>query len=181
MEIKDVDIFSKGDFRKWLEKNHDKEDKVNLVLHKKHTGKPSPSHRELMEEAICFGWIDTTIKKLDEDKYIRRFSRRSKNSTWSYNTLSYGKQLIKQKRMTPHGLTFYKEGLKKLPHDYGLSKNPKVPKDLQEKLEGNKKAKEKFDKISPSARKMYLRYIERAKMKETRERRINSVIKQMSK
>ncbi len=56
-------IFDKEDFRKWLSKNHDKENKIGLILHKKHTGKKSPSHHELMEEAICFGWIDTIIKK----------------------------------------------------------------------------------------------------------------------
>ena len=120
-EIK-LDIFKKEDFRKWLEKNHNKENKVSLILHKKHTGKESPSHRELMDEAICFGWIDTTIKRIDEDKYIRNFSLRGKNSSWSVNTLSYAKNLIKEKRMTPHGLKFYHEGRKKKAYDHGVPK-----------------------------------------------------------
>ena len=76
-----------------------------------------------MEEAICFGWIDTTIKRLDEDTYLRHFSRRNKNSKWSDNTLGYAKQLIKEKKMTPIGLEFYKEGLKKPTHDHGIPKN----------------------------------------------------------
>jgi uncharacterized protein YdeI (YjbR/CyaY-like superfamily) len=108
-----INIFTSEDFRKWLEKNYKKENVVCLVVHKKHTGKPFPSHRELIEEAICFGWIDTTIKRLDEDKFIRKFCSRTKNSKWSENTLSYARKLIKQKRMTDRGLKFYKEGLKK--------------------------------------------------------------------
>jgi uncharacterized protein YdeI (YjbR/CyaY-like superfamily) len=82
---------NRNDFRKWLEENHDKEKKVAVIINKKHTGIPSPSHRELMEEAICFGWIDTTIKRLDNDQYIRYFAKRNKNSKWSDNTLSYAK------------------------------------------------------------------------------------------
>ena len=64
---KSIGAFDRKDFRKWLEKNHLNEKKVNVVLFKKHTGKKSPSHRELMEEAICFGWIDTTVKRIDEN------------------------------------------------------------------------------------------------------------------
>ena len=180
MTVKLIKVFSVNDFRKWLERNHDKVDKIGLVLHKKHTGKDSPSHMDLMHEAICFGWIDTTIKKLDEDKYIRYFSRRSENSKWSYNTLRYGKQLIKEKRMTPHGLKFYKEGLKKKPHDHGLEKNPEVPEDMKKILDKNKKAKTNFEKLAPSYRRTYLRWILRAKLPETRKKRINSVIGQLN-
>jgi len=107
------EIFNKEDFRNWLLQNYDKEKKVELIVHKKHTKKPFPSHRELLEEAICFGWVDTTIKRLDENRFIRTFVKRNKNSRWSENTLSYAKKLIKEKRMMPPGLLFYKEGLRK--------------------------------------------------------------------
>src|SRR3989344_889744 len=136
-----ITVYKKEEFRKWLSKNHKKENKVAVIIHKRHTGKSAPSHREVMEEAICFGWIDTTIKRLDEDKFIRHFARRSKNSRWSYATLGYAKRLIKEKKMTPAGLHFYKEGLKKPTHDFGLSKNPEVPESLRKELEKNKQAK----------------------------------------
>jgi uncharacterized protein YdeI (YjbR/CyaY-like superfamily) len=171
-----IDIFYLKDFTKWLQKNHDKEKKIGLVLHKKHTGKPTVSHLDLMKEAICFGWIDTTIRRIDESKFIRFFNRRSKNSRWSYNTLGYGKQLIKEKRMTPHGLAFYKEGLKKHPHDHGIPKDPEIPEDLKKELIKNKKAELKFNSISPSARRTYLRWLFRAKMPQTRKKRIDSII-----
>ena len=179
MHEKKVDVFSKEDFRRWLTKNHDKENKVSLILHKKHTGKGSPSHRELMDEAICYGWIDTTIKRLDEDRFIRNFSRRNKNSSWSVNTLSYARDLIKQKRMTPHGLAFYSEGRKKKAYDHGVPKNPKLSADLKKELEKNKTAKKNFENLSPSSRKTYLRWIEYSKTSETRKKRINEVVKKM--
>jgi uncharacterized protein YdeI (YjbR/CyaY-like superfamily) len=178
-----IEIYDKKDFRKWLSKNHNKEKKVGLILHKKHTGKSSPSHRELMEEAICFGWIDTTIKKLDDERYMRYFCRRTKNSTWSYNTLSYAKQLIKEKRMNPSGLIFYKEGLKKKPLDHGIPKNPDIPEELKRELEKkiNKKIKEKFEKVSPSMKKTYFRWILHAKLPETKKKRIDSIIEFLNK
>ena len=170
-------VFTPNDFRKWLEKNHDKYRKVGLIIHKRHTNKKSPSHRELMEEAICFGWIDTIVKKIDEDTFMRFFSRRNKNSKWSYNTLSYAKDLVKRKKMTPIGLQFYKEGLKKIPHDFGIPKNPKIPGEMKKIFEKNKKAKEAFQKLSPSARKTQLRWIIRGKRQETKEKRIKILLK----
>ncbi|MDD4109295.1 MAG: hypothetical protein PHH93_11305, partial [Prolixibacteraceae bacterium] len=81
-----ITVFTKEDFHKWLRESHKKEDRVAVIVHKKHTGKSAPTHRELIEEAICYGWIDTTIKRLDEDRFIRHFSKRTKNSSWSKNT-----------------------------------------------------------------------------------------------
>jgi len=183
MEEKFIDIFSAEDFRKWLAKNHDKEKKIGLVIHKKHTlrGKNAPSHRELMNEAICFGWIDTTLRRLDEDRYVRFFARRSKDSTWSYNTLGYAKQLIKERRMTPHGLHFYKEGLKKKPHDHGIPHTPKVPEEMKKLLNKNKTAKMRFEELAPSIKRTYLRWIFRAKRPETKMKRIIEVFARLKK
>ena len=172
-----ITVFTRQDFRKWLMKNHDKENKVSVIVYKKHTGKSSSSHRELMEEAICFGWIDTTIKRLDKDRYIRNFSKRNKNSKWSDNTIRYGKELIKQRKMTPTGLKFYKEGLKKPTHDAGIPKNPDMPIELKRALNKDKKAKENFKKVAPSTKKMLYRWILRGKREETRVKRVRLIVK----
>ena len=174
--MKEILAFNKEDFRKWLIKNHDKESKVSIIIHKKHTGKESPSHRELMEEAICFGWIDTTINRLDEERYIRNFSKRNKNSKWSDNTIRYGGELVKQGRMTPAGLKFYEEGLRKPTHDAGISRNPSMPEELRKALDKNLKAKENFDNFPPSIKKMHYRWILRGKREETRAKRINFIV-----
>ena len=68
------------DWRNWLNKNHLKKDKIILVKYKKHTGKPIIYNMDSMKEAICFGWIDTTTKRIDEDKYGITYVKRSKNS-----------------------------------------------------------------------------------------------------
>lgn len=174
--VKTVTVFSKDDFRNWLMENHDKETKVAVIVYKKHTAKSSPSHRELMDEAICFGWIDTTVKRLDKDIYIRTFSRRNKNSKWSDNTLSYAKDLIKRGKMTPTGLKFYKEGLKKPTHDHGIPKNPDMPIELKQALSKDKLAKDNFEKFSASVKRTFYRWILRAKLNKTRMNRINTTV-----
>ena len=163
------------EFTYWFKKNHKKENKVYLIIHKKHTGKPSISHREAIDVALCFGWIDTIIKKIDEDTYSRCFVKRKEGANWSRNTLSYAKSLIEQKRMTIHGLKAYELGLKKLPHDHGRSKNPKAPEDLILALKKNK-LKEGFDNLAPSYKRSNLYYLEKAKRLETREKRIKEII-----
>jgi uncharacterized protein YdeI (YjbR/CyaY-like superfamily) len=170
--MKTITAFKRDDFRKWLTKNHDKEKKVAVIVYKKHTGKQSSSHRELMEEAICFGWIDTTINKLDEKRYVRHFTKRNENSRWSKNTLSYARDLIKEKKMTPPGLKYYKEGLKKLPHDHGIPKNPTMPPELKKALSKDKTAKVNFNNFPASVKKTFYRWILRAKREETRVKRI---------
>ncbi len=168
------------EWRVWLQKNHMKENKVALIKYKKHTGKPSLSHREAMEGAICFGWIDTTIKKLDEDRYIRRFSKRGKNSRWSNATLSYAKDLMKRNLMSPEGLKYYKLGLQKPVIDHPGGKNPEPPEDLLRELGKNKLAKGNFDNLAPSYRRTYVRWMDRAVMPETRQKRIKIIIERVS-
>ncbi|PIO08444.1 hypothetical protein COU59_01505 [Candidatus Pacearchaeota archaeon CG10_big_fil_rev_8_21_14_0_10_34_12] len=175
-----IEIFSKEDFRKWLKKNHLKETHVLVVLHKKHTGKNKTSAAELMKEAICFGWIDATVKRLDEDRWGINYRKRTKNSTWSYNTLRYAKELAEKGLMSREGMKWYEEGKKKLPHDHGIPKNPEVPEEMEKIFVKNKKAKENFENLAPSTRRTYLRWIFRAKLPETKSKRINEVVRKMS-
>jgi len=167
---------SRKEWREWLRKNNNKEKKISLILYKKHTGKPSLSKKEAMDEAICFGWIDTTIKRMDDERYTQSFVKRNKNSRWSNNTLSYARRLIKERKMTKAGLKAYEEGRKKPVIDHGLPRNPKTPKDLMAALG---KAKEKFHNLAPSYRRDYIYWIEKAKRKETREKRINETVKRI--
>ncbi len=175
--IKTITAFDRNDFRKWLKKNHDKEKKVAVILHKRHTGKPAPTHRELLEEAICFGWIDTILKRIDEHTYVRNFVKRNENGNWSENTLSYAKQLIKEGKMTKNGLKFYKLGLQKPTHDYGIPKNPDMPEELKKAISKNKTAKDNFDKFPPSSKRMFYRWILYAKLPATRKKRVDTVVK----
>ncbi len=174
-----INVFTRDEFRRWLSNNHDKETKVSVILYKKHTGKSSPSHRELIEEAICFGWIDTTVKRLDEERYTRNFTRRTKNSRWSDNTISYAKELLKKKMMAPQGIKYYKEGLKKPTHDAGIPKSPDIPEELKKALSKNKKANDNFQKYPASLKRMLYRWILRAKRKDTVKKRVKLIVERV--
>jgi len=168
-----------ADWRNWLKKNHLKKDKIVLVKYKKHTGKPIISNHDSMKVAICFGWIDTTAKRIDEDRWGATYVKRNKNSKWSKNTLSYGKELFKGGLMSPFGIKMYKEGLAKKPHDEGIPDNPKVPKYLKEALKKEVKAREYFKKIAPSYKRTLLRWLLRAKLEETRKRRLKTIVQSL--
>ncbi len=175
-ENKTIPAFHRNDFRKWLKDNHQKEKKVSVLLHKRHTGKPAPTHRELMEEAICFGWIDTTIKRVDENTYLRHFARRNEKSKWSDNTLRYAKELLEKGMMAEEGMRFYNLGKQRPTHDAGIPKNPDMPEELKKALNKNKTAKKNFEKFPPSAKRTTYRWILHAKLPETRMKRITITI-----
>lgn len=171
-----ITAYSAKEFRAWLHKNHAKETKLAVIVHKKHTGKGAPTHREMIEEAICYGWIDTTIKRIDEDTFIRHFSRRTEKSKWSDNTLSYAKKLLKEGKMTPAGLHYYKLGKKRPTHDHGIPKNPDMPEELKKALAKNVAAKRTVESYPPSTKRMLYRWILRGKQAPTREKRVKQVI-----
>jgi uncharacterized protein YdeI (YjbR/CyaY-like superfamily) len=163
-------------WRAWLQKNHEKENRIAFIRYKKHTGKPSPTTREAMEEAICFGWIDTTARRLDDERYIINYAKRTKNSKWSNNTLSYAKELKKQGKMFPAGLLAYKQGLSRPTHDFGIPANPETPDYLMEALNKIKLAGKNFNSFPPSYKRTLLRWLLRAKLPETRKKRIKTIV-----
>lgn len=175
-EVKTFYPIDRKAWRFWLRQNHKKERKVAIIRYKKHTGKKSPSHMELMHEAICWGWIDTTVKRIDEDKYLIHFSRRNEKSKWSDNTLRYARQMINERKISSEGLRFYLEGKKKKTHDYGIPKNPDMPEGLKQALEMNSNAKVNFDSFPPSSKKMLFRWILKGQREETKKKRISHVI-----
>ncbi len=180
-EVKQIYFPTRVSWRNWLAKNHLSKKKIAVVVYKKHTGKPSPNHKELMEEAICFGWIDTTINRLDHEKYLRHFVRRNNKSKWSKNTLSYAKDLMKKRKMSEEGMKRYNEGLAKTPHDFGIAKNPRVPKYLIEEIDKKRMAKENFEKIPKSYKRTLLRWFLRAKLDETKKRRAEIIVQSLRK
>ena len=171
-----ITVYSAKEFRAWLKKNHKKESKVAVVVHKRHTGKPAPTHRELIEEAICFGWIDTTIKRLDDATFVRHFSKRNSKSTWSDNTLSYAARLVKERRMSPQGIHFYTLGRAKPTHDHGVPKNPDMPAELKRALATNAKTRRHVEALPPSTKRMLYRWILRGKQQATREKRVKRIV-----
>lgn len=97
-------VGSRDQWRKWLTRNHKKAKEIWLVYYKKASGKPTLSVGEAVDEALCFGWIDSQIKPIDDSKYASRFTPRRSRSVWSDRNLSRVERLVKEGRMTPAGM-----------------------------------------------------------------------------
>ena len=169
-----------SEFEKWLDENHEKEDRVQLIIDKKHTGLPSLSHRESINVALCYGWIDTVVNRIDEDRYMRTFVKRKPNAGWSVNTLSYAKEMVKEGRMRPEGLVAYERGKKKGAFNQGRPGNPDVPEDLVAGLK-NAGLFDKFIGLAPSSKKYIIYWVDSGKRQETRDKRIELVIEKIKK
>lgn len=180
MFMKTIQPRNRGQWRSWLQKNHISKESVWLVYNKKHTGKPSVRYVDAVEEAICFGWIDGQIKKIDEDKYMQRFSLRTPKSIWSEINVERAKKMIKQGDMTEFGLKIFREGTKtktRIPS----SKHFSVPTYFKEALTKNKKAWANFQQFSPSAKLAYVYWVGSAKTDGTREKRIKETVERLAK
>jgi uncharacterized protein YdeI (YjbR/CyaY-like superfamily) len=147
--------------------------------YKKHTGRTSISYTDAVEEAICFGWIDGQIKKIDDDRYMQRFTPRKPKSLWSEINVDRAKKMIALGYMTEIGLKALEEGTKtkeRIPS----SKNFSVPLYLRTALSKNKKAWNNFQSFSPSAQLAYVYWVTSAKTEETRQKRIEKIIERLS-
>jgi uncharacterized protein YdeI (YjbR/CyaY-like superfamily) len=90
-------------WRSWLEKNHSSAKGIWVIYFKKHTGKPTMTYAEAVEEALCFGWIDSLTKKLDEERYMQKFTPRKNNSNWSELNKKRVEKLIAEGKMENAG------------------------------------------------------------------------------
>jgi uncharacterized protein YdeI (YjbR/CyaY-like superfamily) len=172
--MKQLYVTDREQWRDWLSRHHATEAGIWLIFYKKETSKPTMDYEDAVEEALCFGWIDGVIKKLDDEKYVRKFTPRKDKSKWSQLNKKRVDKMIKQGRMTEVGLVKINAAKKS-----GLwDQNPRpqiafdVPPEFSKALARNKKAKENFDKLAPTYRKHYIGWIVVAKRPETRERRI---------
>ena len=102
--MKRLYVKTSNDWKKWLTKNHNKVEELWLIFYKKGTSKPSIDYETAVEEALCFGWIDSLVKKIDEERYVRKFTPRKNNSVWSESNKKCVKRVIKEGRMTEFGM-----------------------------------------------------------------------------
>ncbi|MCP4757182.1 MAG: hypothetical protein GY866_40480 [Proteobacteria bacterium] len=171
-------LTNRNDWRAWLEKNHATEREIWLVYYKKHTGKPRIPYDDAVEEALCFGWIDSIVKKIDDERYSQKFTPRKEKSNWSPLNKKRVDKLIEQGRMTRAGLelvenakadgSWHKKTPSAMPFD--------IPAELERALSSNEKAKTFFDVLPPSSRKQYIGWIAGAKKDETREKRVKEAM-----
>jgi uncharacterized protein YdeI (YjbR/CyaY-like superfamily) len=183
MTDKQLYIPNRARWREWLKKNHDKEHGIWLIYYKKHTGKPSIPYNDAVEEALCYGWIDSTVKRIDEERYQQKFSPRKLKSEWSDSNIGRVKQLIQQGLMTKAGLDKFSPELlerKKTPPKEMTKKEIIVPLFIKKAMRAEK-VWERFYKLAPSHQRNYTGWITAAKKEETRLRRLEEAIKRLKK
>lgn len=169
---------SRKEWRTWLETNHSVSEGVWLIYYKKASGKPRIKYEDAVEEALCFGWIDGKIKKINEDYFIQRFTPRRPGSRWSKYNIERVKRLIDNGMMKPEGLRAYEEVLRKpgLAYDNRTDEDPVIPDDLMASLKNNCQAFDNFMKFSVSTRRLYISWLCDAKRETTRQSRILKVV-----
>jgi uncharacterized protein YdeI (YjbR/CyaY-like superfamily) len=164
----------RSSWRDWLENNHASEKDIWLTFYKKHTGKKGLCLDEAVEEALCFGWIDSTLKRVDGEMYILRFSPRRKGGVWARTNIERIDRLVEEGKMTKAGL----ESMKGMKRDTIASmKELMVPNYVAKALKKDNEAWNDFNELSPSHKKQYVWWIMSAKKKETRNKRIERTIK----
>lgn len=164
-------------FRKWLGENHITKSGIWLVYYKKNSGKPSISYPEAVKEALCFGWIDSKVNAIDDERYMQVFTPRKAKSVWSALNKRYIAELLEQKLIMPAGLKCI-EIAKQNGQWESLDKVEalEIPDDLAKLFKKNKTAKTHFEKFSPSSKKVILQWIASAKRDETRQKRIEETV-----
>jgi uncharacterized protein YdeI (YjbR/CyaY-like superfamily) len=166
-------------WRNWLKKNHNKKSEVYLLHYKKHIKKKGVKYQEALEEALCFGWIDGKLKRIDDESFMLRYSPRKPKSVWSKVNKDKVLELIKKKRMTSAGIAIIDEAKRNGMWDkaYTNKKRDKMPQDLKEALKKDKIAYSNFKNFANSYRNMYIGWVTGAKRPVTRERRIKELVK----
>jgi uncharacterized protein YdeI (YjbR/CyaY-like superfamily) len=163
-------------WRVWLKENYLSEENVWLGYYKKHTGKPTVSYNDAVEEALCFGWIDGLVKSVDGERYKQRYTPRRAGSSWAKSNIKRVKKMRGEGKMTKEGLQKYQEGMAQQKAVPTVKEIPSLPPDLKRALSKNKKARENFDGFAPSYQLIYIHWVKGAKRADTRQRRIDKVV-----
>jgi uncharacterized protein YdeI (YjbR/CyaY-like superfamily) len=172
-------ITKRDEWRAWLERHHDAEKEVWLVYYKRHTGKPRIPYDDAVEEALCYGWIDSTVKRIDDEKYMQKYTPRKNESVWSELNKIRAERMIRRGRMTEAGLAKIREAKRNGqwgragPREYPTE----IPHDLKRALGANKKARQNFQNFAPSYRRQFIGWIMSASRDETRRKRIKETVR----
>ncbi len=179
MQINETDTLcptSRKDWRKWLQKNHSIKQSVWLICYKKKCNIPTIFWSDAVDEALCFGWIDSIRRTLDEEKFIQFFSKRKPNGTWSKVNKEKIRQLTEAGLMTKAGFEVIERAKQNgswtiLDEVEAL----KIPKDLEAAFKIYKGSKQYFISLSKSVQKAILQWLVFAKRPETRQKRITEI------
>lgn len=168
----------RAEWRLWLRRNHNRRTELWLGFYKKHTGKAWLQLNEAVEEAICYGWIDGKLRRIDGEKHMVRFSPRRPGSVWSRINRERAERLIAEGKMTAAGLEKVEDAKQsgRWAAAYSHKEKPKLPDDLRDALMRDPEAWKNFNQFSNSNQFMYVFWVNEAKRESTRKRRIRQVV-----
>lgn len=173
----DQPLYAKNleDWRSWLRTHHDSEREVWLRFFK--DGTAGISYTDAVEEALCWGWVDSLIKRVDEREYVRKFTARRPGSRWSTSNRKRARKLLDEGRMKPAGSALL-EGvdLSAEPENPTTAAPDAPPAEFARALKKSPKAAETFDALPKSAKKRYIAWVLDARRAPTRERRIAEAV-----
>jgi uncharacterized protein YdeI (YjbR/CyaY-like superfamily) len=181
-DVEDYCPYDKKDWRKWLELNHNKKEAVWLIFYKKKSPNYNLSWSDSVDEALCFGWIDSTKKTIDKDRYMQYFSRRKPNSIWSKINKDKVDYLASENLIQEAGYNTIE--IAKENGSWTILDEVEallIPEDLKGEFVNHKGSMEYFDSLSKSVKKILLYWIVSAKRKETRKKRILEIAENASK
>jgi len=161
----------------WLTEYYASESEVWLIFHKRHTGVRSIDYRDAIDEALCFGWVDSLVKRLDDRRYALKFTPRRANSRWSASNRQRYAELKASGRLKL-------SGIERPPTDRGYGPRPtrlpipsRLPAHIHRELKNHPRAFRQFEALTPSQRRRYVAWIETAKREETKLRRLKEAIR----
>lgn len=173
-----MDLFYAEDLESWhawLEENHTRVKEIWLLFYKKETGLPCIRYEAAVEEALCYGWVDSLIKNIDPEKHARKFTPRNPGSRWSELNIARVERMVAQGRMTDAGLRLFREAAsqKKEP---GFSRREELENFRRSLLELlDTQTRSLFETLPPSLQRQYSGWVMTAKKPETRQKRIDEL------
>lgn len=177
---KEIETFyptNRQEWREWLLKNHNKKQFVWLIYYKKKTNIPTLTYSEAVDEALCFGWIDSKSKPIDNEKFMQFFSKRKPKSVWSKVNKEKIERLTSEGIMTKAGFDIIE--IAKQNGSWTILDEAEaliIPRDLDDELEKRPKAKTYFISLSRSDKRNILQWLILAKRQETRLKRITEIV-----
>lgn len=175
-EIKSITPLNQQEWREWLEQNHLIEDSIWLIVFKKSSKTPTITWSDAVDEALCFGWIDSVKKSIDSERYMQHYGKRKGNSIWSKINKDKVAHLSEQDLIFPAGIEIIEKA--KQNGNWSLLNDVEkliIPNDLEEVFKIYPSSKAFFLSLSKSVRKGLLTWIIMAKRAETREKRVKEV------
>lgn len=185
MKITDsIYLPTRASWRAWLKRHHKTKREIWLIYYKRGSGKPRVEYAEAVEEALCFGWIDSTLKPMDAHRYAQRFTPRKRGSNWSTPNLIRVKKLVAAGLMTPAGAVHLPSAREARAfhrkHRRRLTAPTWAPSDLARALRANANAAAAWKALAPGYRRLFVRWITDAKQPETRARRVKVAVTKLA-